>query len=182
MSIKIVYDITTKTSETRSIELSPAEIAAMQDEHAKAEAEEKRRPLTESEVTAMFIRAQINTLEVDDRTALRMLEYYPEWASGTAYAAGYKVRYGGRLYRVLTAHTSQADWTPDTAVTLFERIDEEHDGSRYDPIPYDGNMALVNGLYYSQDGVTYLCTRDTGNPVYHALADLVGIYTEVTET
>lgn len=46
-------------------------------------------------------------------------------------------------------------------------------------IPYSGNMALENGKYYSQSGKTYLCNRDTGNPVYNALAELVGIY--VTE-
>lgn len=66
-------------------------------------------------------------------------------------------------------------------MTLFERIDETHDGTKYDPIPYDGNMALTAGLYYVQDGVTYLCNRDTGNPVYHALAELVGLYVDVVE-
>lgn len=40
------------------------------------------------------------------------------------------------------------------------------------------NGALENGKYYTQDGATYLCTRDTGNPVYNALADLVGIYVD----
>ena len=40
-------------------------------------------------------------------------------------------------------------------------------------------MALVAGLYYTQDGVRYRCIRDTINPVYHALRDLVGHYVEV---
>jgi hypothetical protein len=39
-------------------------------------------------------------------------------------------------------------------------------------------MALKNGKYYIQDGVIYLCNRDTGNPVYNALAELVGLYVE----
>ena len=47
------------------------------------------------------------------------------------------------------------------------------------PIPYSGNMALISGKYYAQDGVTYRCTRDTVNPVYAALKDLVGLYVEV---
>ena len=161
--------------------MTSEEIAAMREEQEKAEAEECRRPLTESEVTAMLIRAQINTLDVDDSTALRMMDYYPAWESGKAYTVGYKVTYNGKLYRVGMAHTSQADWTPDTAVTLFERIDETHNGSKYDPIPYDGNMALESGKYYTQDGVTYLCTRDTVNPVYNALADLVGLYVNKVE-
>lgn len=48
-----------------------------------------------------------------------------------------------------------------------------------DPIPYNGNMALESGKYYSQNGLVYLCTRDTVNPVYNALADLVGMYVEI---
>ena len=40
----------------------------------------------------------------------------------------------------------------------------------------EGNMALVSGKYYSQDGVVYLCTRDTVNPVYNPLRELVGLY------
>ena len=63
--------------------------------------------------------------------------------------------------------------------SLYERIDETHAGTIDDPIPYEGNMALTAGLYYSQGGVIYLCTRDTVNPVYNALADLVGLYVEV---
>lgn len=51
-------------------------------------------------------------------------------------------------------------------------------GTADDPIPYEGNMALENGKYYSQDGVVYRCTRDTGNPVFHALSELVGLYVE----
>ena len=161
------------------VDLTPAELAEMRDAQARFDAEERHRPMTESEVSRMLITAQINTLTVDDQTALRMLEFYPEWASDTEYAAGYKVRHGGKLYKVIMAHTSQADWAPDTAVTLFERIDEEHDGSKYDPIPYDGSMALTAGMYYTEGGVLYLCTRDTGAPVYHPLSELVGIYVEV---
>ena len=59
-----------------------------------------------------------------------------------------------------------------------ERIDETHDGTKYDPIPYSGSMALENGKYYTQDGVTYLCNRNTGSPVYHPLSALVGLYVE----
>ena len=63
--------------------------------------------------------------------------------------------------------------------TLWEQICETHDGTKYDPIPYDGNMTLESGKYYTQSGMTYLCSRDTVNPVYNALSELVGIYVEV---
>ena len=47
---------------------------------------ERTRPLTSEEVTAMLIRQQINGLTVDDNTALRMMEFYPEWVSDTDYS------------------------------------------------------------------------------------------------
>lgn len=87
---------------------------------------------------------------------------------------------GGSLYKVIQAHTSQAGWKPGVGTeSLFTRIDETYDGTKYDPIPYNGNMELFAGKYYTQSGQTYHCTRDTGTAVYHPLAELVGIYVEV---
>ena len=160
-------------------EMTAGEIAAMEEETARYEAAERTRPLTAEEVTALLIKEQINTLSVDDATAVRMTAFYPEWAKDTAYTVGYKVQYLGKLYKVIQAHTSQETWTPDITASLYTRIDEVHDGTKYDPIPYEGNMTLYNGKYYSQDGVTYLCNRDTGIPVYNKLSELVGIYVEV---
>ena len=161
------------------IELTPEEIAAMQEESERAEAYERKRPLTEYEVSRMLIAEQINMLAVDDATALRMREFYPDWKADTAYTVGFKVQRNGRLYKVVQAHTSQAGWEPENVASLWTEICETHDGSKYDPIPYDGNMVLENGKYYTQGDVLYVCTRDTVNPVYHALADLVGLYVEV---
>ena len=156
------------------VDLTPEEIA----EAKIAAAMEKSRPLTEAEVSRMLITAQINTLSVDDNTALRMLAFYPEWASDMDYTAGYKVRRGGRLWCCLQAHTSQIGWEPENVASLWTEICESHAGTLEDPIPYSGNMALESGKYYSQDGKVYRCTRDTGNPVYNALSELVGLYVE----
>ena len=153
-----------------------SELSAMETDEAKAEAAERHRPLTGDEVLSMVLKQQINALEVDDQTAYRMREFYPAWEAGVAYAAGYKVKDNDRLWRCLQAHTSQAGWEPENTPALWEEICESHDGSLYDPIPYEGSMALVSGKYYSQDGVTYLCNRDTVNPVYNPMSELVGIY------
>ena len=151
----------------------------MEDSAAHAAAEEKHRPLSLAEVQEMMVRAQINTLAVDDATALRMVAYYPDWTAGTAYAVGDRLVYNGDLYKVLQAHTAQETWLPGIGTeSLYTRIDETHAGTLYDPIPYDGNMALTAGLYYIQDYVIYRCTRDTVNPVYNPLAELVGLYVE----
>lgn len=168
-------------------EMTAEEIAEVEEAQARYEAEEKHRPYTIGEVSEMLIRQQINTLSVDDAVAIRMKDFYPAWESGKAYTAangcpvGYKVVRNGRLWKLRQEHTSQDNWAPGEAGTesLWEEICEQHDGTKYDPIPYNGNMALKNGLYYTQSGVLYRCTRDTGNPVYHTLSELVGIYVEV---
>lgn len=115
-----------------------------------------------------------------DEQALKAPTLYPAWRSGVAYTAGQRVLYNVVLYKVLQSHTSQADWVPGEGTeSLYTRIDESHAGTLTDPIPYNGNMALEAGKYYSQSGAVYLCTRDTVNPVYSDLADLVGLYVEV---
>ena len=115
---------------------------------------------------------------LDDETALTGVELFPMWAIGRAYAVDDRVQYGGALYKVLQDHTSQDGWEPENAPSLWTEICESHAGTLADPIPYSGNMALEAGKYYSQSGVVYLCTRDTVNPVYSDLADLVGLYVE----
>ena len=119
-------------------------------------------------------------IEHDD-DALTVAPLYPVWSDliGVAVPVGYRFRHDGGLYKVLTAHTFAQNWIPGVGTeSLYVRIDETHAGTEDDPIPYDGNMELTEGLYYAQDDVVYLCTRSTGAPVYNALADLVGIYVE----
>ena len=159
-------------------DMTADEITQMVAEARRARLEEASRSLSAQDVLALLIPQQINGLTVDDNTALRMKEFYPAWAAGAAYAVGYKVKRNGKLWRVIQAHTSQTGWEPENAASLWEQINETHAGTMDDPIPYDGNMALTSGMYYMQDWVIYLCTRGTGNPVYHALSELVGLYVE----
>jgi hypothetical protein len=162
------------------IELTPAEVTEMESEHRKAAIAERRRPLTEAEVSRMIITEQINTLAVDDNTALRMREFYPTWESGKNYSVGFKVQYNERLYRVVQAHTSQDGWTPEAVPALYEVIDETHSGTEDDPIPYSGNMALENGKYYMQNGEIYYCKYGSGIPVHEPLAALT-TFVEIVE-
>lgn len=59
---------------------------------------------------------------LDDTDALNAVELYPEWKSDTLYDVDQRLRYGGVLYRVLQDHTSQNDWTPDVATSLFSQV------------------------------------------------------------
>lgn len=160
-------------------EMTPEETAAFEAQSRLDAIAERSRPMTQEEVSRLLIAQQINTLTVDDNTALRMVDFYPEWTSGTAYETGFKVSRGGRLWRVIQSHTSQTGWEPENAPSLWERINETHEGTPDDPIPYEGNMALEAGKHYIQHCVIYLCDRDTVNPVYQPLSDLVGLYVTI---
>ena len=121
-----------------------------------------------------------------DADGLKAKSLYPRWEAlvkkGSVTAeAGYRFTYNGDLYKCVNANpTFQLDWVPGNGTAaLYVRIDEAHAGTLADPIPYDGNMELKAGLYYTQSGVTYLCNRNTGQPVYNSLAELVGLYVEM---
>lgn len=129
---------------------------------------------------AKQLRQLIEQLAVtlDDETALTGVELFPRWTIDRAYVVGDKVQRNGKLWRCIQAHTSQIGWEPENVASLWTEICETHAGTLEDPIPYNGNMALESGKYYSQNSKIYRCTRDTVNPVYHALSDLVGLYVE----
>ena len=176
-----------KCINTKYIKPSDDEITLMQAAQRAAEAAERTRPLTMEEVSRLLITQQINTLEVDDATALRMRRYYPTFSElvGQAVTQGTKFRVDDSedadLYKTIQPElTIQAHYPPGVGTeSLYTRIDEAHDGTKYDPIPYNGNMALQSGKYYTQNNILYLCNRSTGQPVYNALAELVGLYVEV---
>ena len=113
----------------------------------------------------------INTLDED--TALEVATVYPAWKVNTYYAKGQIITYGTnsvgdpQLYKVITGHTSQADWTPDTAASLFDSfgLDESgypiwaqpsgaHDAYNIgDEVNYKGSIyrSLINGNVWAPD-------------------------------
>lgn len=59
---------------------------------------------------------------LDDTLANEGVALFPQWRVGKAYGAGDRVRHGALLYRCLTAHTSQDDWAPGDAVSLWVTV------------------------------------------------------------
>lgn len=170
------------------IELSDEEMSEFEREQKKAEAQEKHTPISREELLDKLIRANVNGLNVDDSEAYRMKAFYPAWEtlSETSYCAdkaGYKFTYQGDLYKTVSAnHTFATYWVPGEGTeSLYTRIDETHDGTEFDPIPYSENMMLENGKYYTQGGVIYLCNRSSETPTYHSLNYLTGIYVELAD-
>ena len=130
-----------------------------------------------------FARMTINTVELADADALAVKDLHPSWESfiGKEMKKGTRSVYGGKLFRTRQDISVVLENQPpsiDTAA-LYEEINETNAGTQDDPIPYNNNMELFAGKYYSQNGVVYRCTRDTGQAVYHDLSALVGIYVEV---
>ena len=137
------------------IDMTAEEIAAMEAEAARYEAAERTLPLTAEEVTALLIRQQINTLTVDDNTALRMKDFYPAFESviGQTVKQGFKFTHGGKLWRTEQPEmTIQEHYAPGMGTeSLYSEVCETHAGTLEDPIPYNGNMALESGKYYLQN-------------------------------
>ena len=141
--------------------------------------------MTMLQQAVMMLKGQ--ALELPDEKAAEVPALFPTWEEmiGKQVEAGKRLFYAGRLWKVLQAHTVQEYWTPLVAASLFTEVVAEGGGGDAElgtlenPIPYNNNMELEEGKYYSQDGVTYLCIRSTGVPVYNNLADLVHIYVEV---
>lgn len=131
---------------------------------------------------AKLLMLTVNTMSLTDNDALSVKSVYPEWETliGKEVKQGDKMQCDGRLWKVLQQHTVQGQWRPGTGTeSLYTEIVETASGTADDPIPYNNNMELEQGKYYIQDGITYLCTRNTEIPVYQPLADLVGIYVEL---
>lgn len=123
--------------------------------------------------------------DISDADALRRPLLVYEWDSytGKSLKAGQVVSYSGRLWRVrqdVTTVLENQYPSTDTAA-LYEVIEVEHAGTTDDPIPYASTMTIYSGKYYTEDGILYLCVRDSGQPLYTALKNLVGNYVNKAE-
>ena len=114
---------------------------------------------------AKAIRASMDAAAavLTDEQAAKAPRLYPTWSAGLTVKAGDRLYYSGtgRLYKVVSDHTTQSDWTPDTVPALYTVIDVAHAGTQDDPIPAARGMEYVYGLYYTdgEDGKLYLCQR-----------------------
>lgn len=119
---------------------------------------------------------------LSDGDALDATALFPTWKPDTWYDMDYRIQHNGKLYKVRQGHTSSDLYEPGAvgSEALYAEVERPGQGDTPDnPIPYNNNMELYEGKYYSQNNVVYICFRSTGVPVYNNLADLVGLYVEV---
>lgn len=129
------------------IELTAEEISAMQKEAARAELAEKSRPLTESELSRMFLMQNINTVITDDATASRAVEFHQEMKyDGSLIPAKTKINWHGTLKRASVDIWDREENNPDNAPTLWEDISYK-DGFRIIPEVITATLAFSENEY-----------------------------------
>ena len=123
------------------------------------------------------IPATINTRNFTEQEALENMEWFPVWGDENAYMGmpvekGFMFRHKAEgeaehtLYKVLQPHTLSAEWVPGQGTeSLYAKV-SLHKGTKEDPIPYEQNMLIEEGKYYTQYDVLYigLQTTLTGYP------------------
>lgn len=101
-------------------------------------------------------------VSLPDEDALEAVELFKAWAADTAYAADERIRYDGKLYRCVQAHTSQSEWTPDATPALWTEV------ALPGEIPVWRQPTGAQDAYMTGDKVHYPTADD---PVYESLID-----------
>lgn len=93
-----------------------------------------------------------------DENALKVIDLYPKWAVGIAVEAGDRYQYNGNLYKVIQAHTTQADWTPPSVPALFKRVWTEEYPEWVQPT--GAHDAYAKGAKVKHNGKKWISTAD----------------------
>ena len=154
----------------------------------------EKTPEVQAEVQqAAVLVAQMQAQALTDAQAITVKAIYPAWSpDGVQYPVDYKVLQDDVLYKCLQEHTSQENWAPGVAPSLWTAVASgEQAGTLEDPIPVPetvttAGMEYEKGKYYSEGGTVYLMDRqgmEAGDKItlYFAPSALVGQYFSVAE-
>lgn len=127
---------------------------------------------------------QLFSASLTDEQAMEVVAIYDPWAENKAYTVGDKLTYGTngvgdpQLYKVVQDHTSQADWTPNAAASLYVPIGLDENGYPVWSQPTGAHDAYNVGDIVNYNGTLYQSLVD-GN-VYSPESYPVGwaVYTE----
>lgn len=87
---------------------------------------------------------------IDEVTATEHTNLFAEWVAGVSYTVSALRQYNGQLYRCVQAHTAQADWTPDVAISLWSKA-----GNPNQEYPSWSQPVGAHDAYNTGDKVTY---------------------------
>jgi hypothetical protein len=168
------------------MEIPESKKAQMEEENIIYEPDEVNyNYLKKVETLKNTISERINESFFTVEQALEMKAYFPLWENliGKDANIEFRFQYGENLYEVIKAHTFSKEWKPDSGTeSLYKVVQIEASGSIDDPIEWKKNMELFEGKYYIEDGILYLCTRDSGIALSYTLADLVDQYVVAVQT
>ena len=95
-----------------------------------------------------------------DEQALAVPALYPTWRSDTEYKTGIRLIHNDILYKVLQDHTSQADWTPDAAPSLYTKVLTSDDGTPKPWVQPDSTNPYMKGDMVTDEGKTWVSDID----------------------
>lgn len=104
---------------------------------------------------------QLFATALTDEQAMEVAAVFDPWKVGKAYTVGDFLTYGAnsvgdpQLYKVVQAHTSQADWKPDTTNSLYRAIGLDDSGYPVWSRPTGAHDAYNNGDIVNYNGVLY---------------------------
>lgn len=114
--------------------------------------------MTRNDAMAYRRKIEAAASTMTDDTALTAIDLFPAWAAGKAYVVSDRVRYNGKLYKCVQAHTGQADWTPDAAPALWVAVSVDAWPEWVQPT--GAHDAYNTGDKVSYNGKHYISTID----------------------
>lgn len=128
--------------------------------------EPELEPDLTAEMEAVKRMFSTQTEELSDEDALEVAALFPTWASkiGAEVAVDERLWYNGKLYKVVQAHTTQADWTPDNTPALYVEVSVVEWPEIPENIP--STAPWMKGDKGTWKGQHYICQLDncTWNP------------------
>lgn len=100
------------------------------------------------------------TGSIDDVTAGEHISAFAPWVPDVSYTVGQMRQYNSKLYRCITAHTSQADWTPDAAVSLWVAVADPAEEYPAWSQPIGAHDAYDTGDKVNHNGKRWISTVD----------------------
>lgn len=113
-----------------------------------------------------FLQMSVQSANLTDEKTMEIADLYPEWETMRAYKVDEILKYGvntdgeTQLYKVVQAHTSQADWTPDTAASLYKKIGFTDEGVSIWTQPLGATDAYMTGDVVSFEDQIWISTVD----------------------
>lgn len=130
--------------------------------------------------------ASDTVIALPDNEARNVAALFPTWQSmiGKYVELGRRYWYDSSLFKVQIPHTVQGHQNPRIAANLWINVSEEltpEAGTIDNPIQWQNGMVSHAGKYYSENGTTYLCTRNSINPLYYPISQLINHYFHTVE-